>query len=100
MSNIGTPLEIPLDQLAARLEELPREKEVVAYCRGPYCFMAFEAVQMLRVRGWSARRLEEGFPEWRASGLPVVSGSAPERQKRPGTKGPAPARVRAKRGTT
>jgi rhodanese-related sulfurtransferase len=97
--HIRGAVSVPLDQLAARLEELPREKEVVAYCRGPYCFMAFEAVRMLRVQGRSARRLEEGFPEWRAAGLPVASGSAPGGRKRSGFKGPPPARARAKRGS-
>jgi rhodanese-related sulfurtransferase/biotin operon repressor len=64
-------INIPLDQLEARLGKLPRRREVVAYCRGPYCLMSFEAVEKLRKRGLKARRLEEGFPEWRAAGLPV-----------------------------
>jgi rhodanese-related sulfurtransferase len=53
------------------LRELPARKEIVAYCRGPYCVMSFDAVRLLRRRGRRARRLVEGFPEWRASGLPV-----------------------------
>ena len=68
-------INIPIDQLESALGKLPRRKEVVAYCRGPYCLMSFEAVQKLRRRGWKARRLEDGFPEWKAAGLPVRSGS-------------------------
>lgn len=62
---------VPLDQLERRLKKLPRGKEIVAYCRGPYCLMAYEAVALLRERGRRARRLVDGFPEWRAAGLPV-----------------------------
>lgn len=64
-------LNLPLDKLASGLEKLPRSREVVAYCRGPYCLMSFEAVAKLRKRGWKARRFEAGFPEWKAAGLPV-----------------------------
>jgi rhodanese-related sulfurtransferase/DNA-binding transcriptional ArsR family regulator len=64
-------INVPIDQLEARLARLPKRKEVVAYCRGPYCLMSFDAVQTLRQRGIKARRLEDGFPEWRAAGLPV-----------------------------
>ena len=64
-------VNIPIKELEARLASLPRRKEIVAYCRGPYCLMSFEAVQKLRKRGLRARRLEDGFPEWRAAGLPV-----------------------------
>jgi rhodanese-related sulfurtransferase/predicted transcriptional regulator len=64
-------INIPIDQLERRLAKLPRRKEIVAYCRGPYCLMSFEAVATLRKRGLKARRLENGFPEWRAAGLPV-----------------------------
>jgi rhodanese-related sulfurtransferase len=67
-------INIPCDQLAKRLKELPKRKEVVAYCRGPFCLMSFEAVQLLRERGMKARRLVDGMPEWRASGLPVETG--------------------------
>ena len=65
-------LNVPLDKLESYLSRLPKRKEVVAYCRGPYCLMSFEAVEKLRKRGWRARRLENGLPEWRAAGLPVV----------------------------
>ena len=64
-------VNIPLKDLPRRLRELPRGREVVAYCRGAYCVLAYEAVALLRKRGFAAARLEEGFPEWRASGLPV-----------------------------
>jgi ArsR family transcriptional regulator len=50
---------------------LPKRKEVVAYCRGPYCLMSYDAVQLLRQKGLKARRLEAGLPEWRVAGLPV-----------------------------
>jgi rhodanese-related sulfurtransferase/DNA-binding transcriptional ArsR family regulator len=63
---------IPIDELATRLQELPAAREVVAYCRGPYCVFADEAVALLRERGYSASRLSEGFPDWRAAGLPVA----------------------------
>jgi ArsR family transcriptional regulator len=62
---------MPIRELEARLASLPRRKEIVAYCRGPYCLMSFEAVQKLRKSGFRAIRLEEGFPEWRAAGLPT-----------------------------
>jgi rhodanese-related sulfurtransferase/predicted transcriptional regulator len=64
-------INIPLEKLESYLSKLPKRKEVVAYCRGPYCLMSFEAVKKLRGRGWQARRLQDGFPEWRAAGLPV-----------------------------
>ncbi len=62
---------IPLAELRARLKELPKRKEIVAYCRGPYCVYADEAVTLLRLRGRKATRLETGFPDWKAQGLPV-----------------------------
>lgn len=64
-------INIPVDQLGSRLKRLPKRKEIVAYCRGPYCLMSFDAVTTLRRRGLRARRLRDGFPEWRAAGLPV-----------------------------
>lgn len=66
-------INIPIDELESRLAKLPKRKEIVAYCRGPYCLMSFDAVEKLRKRGLRARRLENGFPEWRAAGLPVES---------------------------
>ena len=64
-------LSMPLGELEARLSELPLEKEIVAYCRGPYCVFADEAVALLRERGYRARRLEHGVPDWRMLGLPI-----------------------------
>jgi ArsR family transcriptional regulator len=62
---------IPLSQLSKRLKELPRKQEIIAYCRGPWCVLAFEAVALLRKQGRKARRLDGGLPEWRLAGLPV-----------------------------
>lgn len=62
---------VPLKELPRHLDALPRDQEVIAYCRGEYCVLAYEAVALLNRKGFSARRLEEGFPEWRAAGLPV-----------------------------
>jgi rhodanese-related sulfurtransferase/DNA-binding HxlR family transcriptional regulator len=67
-------LNIPLSQLEQRLAELSPDQEVVAYCRGPWCVLSFEAVALLRQRGYRARRLEDGFPEWKTAGLPVGHG--------------------------
>ena len=66
---------IPLDQLEARLGELPKRAEIVAYCRGPFCVLAPEAVAVLRSHGRRARRLHDGLPEWRRAGLPVTTGA-------------------------
>jgi rhodanese-related sulfurtransferase len=65
---------VPLPELEQRLGELPRDVEIVAYCRGPYCVLAPEALTVLRANGFRARRLEDGFPEWRLAGLPVEAG--------------------------
>jgi rhodanese-related sulfurtransferase len=64
-------INIPVHELEKRLKDLPRRKEVIAYCRGPYCLMSYDAVLMLRKKGLKARRLEAGMPEWRAAGMPV-----------------------------
>jgi ArsR family transcriptional regulator len=64
-------LNIPLAELERRLGELQADREVIAYCRGPYCVLSFEAVAALRERGYLVRRLEDGYPEWKAAGLPV-----------------------------
>jgi ArsR family transcriptional regulator len=69
--HVSKAVNIPFRELAKRVRELPRSREVVAYCRGPYCILAFEAVALLRERGYRVRRLEDGFPEWKAAGLPV-----------------------------
>jgi rhodanese-related sulfurtransferase len=64
-------INIQVHELEKRLKDLPKRKEVIAYCRGPYCLMSYDAVALLRKRGRRARRLEDGLPEWRAAGLPV-----------------------------
>jgi rhodanese-related sulfurtransferase/predicted transcriptional regulator len=64
-------INIPIQELEKRLRELPKRKEIIAYCRGPYCLMSYDAVSLLRKKGIKARRLEAGLPEWRAAGLPV-----------------------------
>ena len=64
-------VNIPIQELAKRLRELPKRKEIIAYCRGPYCLMSYDAVVLLRKKGLQARRLENGLPEWRSAGLPV-----------------------------
>ena len=68
-------VNIPVRELKARLTELDPTLEIVAYCRSHYCVFSYEAVAALRARGFKARRLEDGFPEWRAAGLPVAVGS-------------------------
>jgi rhodanese-related sulfurtransferase/DNA-binding transcriptional ArsR family regulator len=72
--HLPAAISIPLAELRRRLRDLPRDKEVVAYCRGPYCAFAHRAVRVLSQAGFRARRLEDGLPEWRAAGLPVVAG--------------------------
>jgi rhodanese-related sulfurtransferase/DNA-binding transcriptional ArsR family regulator len=67
-------VNMPLSELEARLAELDPDLEIVAYCRGAYCVLSFEAVAALRTRGFQVRRLEDGFPEWRAAGLVVETG--------------------------
>src|SRR5882724_4104508 len=62
-------VNIPLRELTRRMRELPRNRQIVAYCRGPYCVLAFEAVALLRDRGFKVRRLQDGYPEWKAAGL-------------------------------
>jgi len=71
--HIAGARSIPIDRLGSAVEELPRRREVVAYCRGPYCVYADDAVRLLRERGLKARRLDVGYPEWRRAGLPVAT---------------------------
>jgi len=71
VGHIPGALNVPLNEIEQRLASLPSDEEIIAYCRGEYCVLAFEAVAALRKRGFTARRLEEGFPEWKAAGLPV-----------------------------
>jgi rhodanese-related sulfurtransferase/DNA-binding transcriptional ArsR family regulator len=73
--HIPGALSVPLDELDAALVQLPRGREIVAYCRGPYCVLAPQAVERLRARGYRARRLADGFPEWRLAGLPIAAGA-------------------------
>lgn len=67
-------INIPLAELKKRLAEFDPQAEIVAYCRGPYCVLAFEAVRLLRSKGFRIRRLEDGYPEWKRAGLPVETG--------------------------
>ena len=64
-------INIPLHELEQRLEELDKNQEIVAYCRGPHCVLAFDAVARLREKGMNARRMEDGYPEWKTAGLPI-----------------------------
>jgi len=75
--HIPGALSIPIQELKRRLFELPRDQEIVAYCRGPYCVFSDQAVELLRARGFQAVRLDEGILDWRARGLPVASGEQP-----------------------
>lgn len=74
--HLSGAISIPHDVLKERLGELPKDRKIVAYCRGPYCVFAAQAVKLLRARGFDATRIEEGVPEWRARGLPVEKGAA------------------------
>ena len=76
LGHVPGAINIPLRVLESRLSELDPSKEIVAYCRGPYCVLSYEAVSALRKRGFRALRLEDGLPEWRAAGLTVVTGNA------------------------
>ena len=75
--HIPGALSIPVDDLQRRLKQLTKGKDYVAYCRGPYCVYADRAVEILRAHGRRARRLGEGFPEWRSAGFPISEGSEP-----------------------
>jgi rhodanese-related sulfurtransferase/DNA-binding transcriptional ArsR family regulator len=74
LGHVPGALNVPLRQLEQRLTEFHPKQEIIAYCRGPYCVLSYEAVALLRARGFKARRLEDGLPEWRAAGLPVEEG--------------------------
>ena len=75
--HIAGAKSIPIDRLARQLRSLPPDVDVIAYCRGPYCVFADDAVRLLRRRGRRARRLEDGYPEWQRAGLPVERAEAP-----------------------
>ena len=72
--HIAGAVSIPIDRLARQLRNLPPDVDVIAYCRGPYCVFADDAVRLLRRRGRQARRLEDGYPEWQRAGLPIATG--------------------------
>ena len=76
MGHLPGARNVPLSRLERELSRLDRKTEIVAYCRGPYCVLSFEAVAQLRKSGFKARRLEDGMPEWKAAGLPVETGGA------------------------
>jgi rhodanese-related sulfurtransferase/DNA-binding transcriptional ArsR family regulator len=77
LGHLPGALNIPLRELEKRLADLDPGQEIIAYCRGPYCVLSYEAVAVLRARGFKARRLEDGLPEWRAAGLPVETSAGP-----------------------
>lgn len=72
--HIPEAINVPLKELEKKIKHLDSGREIVAYCRGPYCVLAYEAVELLRKKGFKARRLEDGFPEWKTAGLPVARG--------------------------
>jgi len=73
--HIPGSINVPLKELEKQLKDTPKDKEIVAYCRGPHCVLAFDAVASMRAKGFNARRLEDGFPEWKRAGRPVETGS-------------------------
>jgi rhodanese-related sulfurtransferase len=83
--HIPGAISIPLADLKGRMASLPRGAEIVAYCRGPYCVLAPQALDLLRREGFTARRLEDGFPEWRRAGLPIATGGSPSSDRHPGS---------------
>jgi rhodanese-related sulfurtransferase/DNA-binding transcriptional ArsR family regulator len=74
LGHLPCAISVPLRNLEMRLAEFDSNREIIAYCRGPYCVLSYEAVAVLRARGFKARRLEDGLPEWRAAGLPIITG--------------------------
>jgi rhodanese-related sulfurtransferase len=75
-------LSVPVEELKRRLKDLPKSREVLAYCRGPYCVFSLDAVKALRKQGYRARRTDDGLPGWRLAGLPVATGSDQSRRRR------------------
>jgi rhodanese-related sulfurtransferase len=80
--HIPQAISVPVPELKRRLRDLPRDRDIVAYCRGPYCVMAVDAVEILRARGFRAHHMAHGVTEWRASGGRVQIGTAPGRRQR------------------
>lgn len=76
LGHLPGALNIPTEELARRLSELPRDQEIVAYCRGPYCVLSTTAASLLRAKGFHVRRLAAGFPDWKAAGLQVEAAAA------------------------
>ena len=74
-AHIPGALSVPVEELKRRMKDLPKSREVLAYCRGPYCVFSLDAVKMLRKHGYRARRADEGLPDWRQAGLPVAAGA-------------------------
>jgi ArsR family transcriptional regulator len=74
LGHLPGAVNIPLDTLKRRLKGLDKSREIIAYCRGAYCVLSFETVAELRARGFKVRRLADGFPEWKAAGLPIETG--------------------------
>ncbi|MFK8027124.1 MAG: ArsR/SmtB family transcription factor [Gammaproteobacteria bacterium] len=70
--HVPCAINMPTENIQNQLDQLPQDKEVIAYCRGPYCLLAFDAINLLRSQGYKARRLEDGFPEWKLNGLPIA----------------------------
>ena len=73
--HIPGAISMPVDDIKRRMKELPRRREIIAYCRGPYCLYSLDAVTLLRKHGFRSRRAEPGVPEWRGAGLPVAAGA-------------------------
>jgi rhodanese-related sulfurtransferase len=78
--HIPGAISCPIEEIEKRLRQLPKSKEYVAYCRGPYCIYADRAVELLRVNGRRARRMVDGFPEWKAAGFPIEQEEQQRRQ--------------------
>ena len=76
--HLPNAINIPPDEVAQRISELDSHQTIIAYCRGPYCLFSYDAVKLLQEKGYSAQRLEDGFPEWQAAGYPIEKNSNPE----------------------
>lgn len=76
LGHLPGAINVPLKDIKRYIAKLPKDREIVAYCRGPYCILSFEAVAALRAKGFKVRRLEDGYPEWKAAGLAVEAATA------------------------